>query len=258
MRGLLMPPFGAVESDMETSARPGRPRPRGLVAGLLLLVVGLVLAGCGSGIVPGPNALIDASQLVATSGVATRSVTSAHFAITVRGTPAGLAIKGAQGDIDAHGTAQGTATTVSATGTPTKVGFILVKGNFYLKDPAGGYRKVDPASAPVLFDLTTLLNPNHGLAHLVQSVDGATTQDIEPMNGVRCFRITGTAQQGTMKVLTPGLRSPSLGMTVWLAHDGVHLPVRIQFTVPRSAGGGTINLTITKVNTPISVTAPAV
>lgn len=240
---------------MNISARLRGSLPRRSAVGLLGLVAGLVLAGCAS-VVPGPNSLIEAPQLVATSGVATRSVTSAHFSVKVRGNPAGLSIRGVQEDLDQHGTAKGTATTVSATGTATKVGFVLVKGDFYVQDPTGGYRKADPAAEPGLFDLTTLLDPNHGLAQLVQNINGATTQDIESVNGVLCFRVTGTAQRGATKLLTPGLRSPNVAMTVWLARDGGHLPVRAEFTVPRSAGGGTIDVNITKVNTPISVTSP--
>lgn len=228
------------------------------MAGLVALVAGLVLAGCGASVVPPPDALIDASQLVATSGVATRAVTSAHIGITVHGNPAGLSIRNVQADLDSHGTAKGTATMVSATGAPTKASFVLSKGNFYVKDAAAAYQKVEPESAPDLFGLTTLLNPNQGLALMVQSVDGATTQDIEQMDGVTCYRITGKAKPNTMMVLTPGLRAQNLGMTVWLARNRVHLPVRIEFTVPKSAGGGRIDVAITHVNTPFSVTAPKV
>lgn len=238
---------------MNTSAQLRRPR-RSAV-GLLVLVAGFVLAGCAS-VVPSPDSLIDAPQLLSTSGVATRAVTSAHFTIKVRGHLTGLSIRDAEGDLDAHGAAKGTATTVSATGTPTKVGFVLAKGEFYLQEANSGYRKVDPAVAPGLFGLTTLLNPNHGLAHMVQTVDRPKTQDIEPMDGIQCFRVTGTTQQGAMMLLTPGLRSPSIGTTLWLARDRGHLPVRAELTVPRSAGGGTVDFTITDVNTPISVTAP--
>jgi lipoprotein LprG len=232
------------------------PHARCSAVGLLMIVACLALTGCAS-IEPDVQSLPAGSELVATSGNAMRSVTSAHFTVEVTGALVGVAVKSAEGDLDARGKALGSAT-ISASGKLAKVHFILLKGNFYLKEPTGGYRKVTPASAGDLFDLTSILNPNHGLARVVIGVNDATTMDTETVNGVECYRITGTLTQNELGTLLPGIGS-NVRTTVWLTVSGAHLPVRAEFAVPGSAGSheAKVDVSISNVNTPVTVTAPA-
>lgn len=228
------------------------PRLRRWALGVLTVVAGLTLAGCAS-IEPDVKNLPAGSELVATSGAAMRSVIRAHVTIDVKGTLAGVPIKNAEGDLDARGAAQGSAT-ITESGTPVKVNFVLLKGTFYLKGPTGGYQKVAPAAAGKLFDLTSILNPNHGMARVVTAVHGATTQDKDTVNGVECYRITGTVANDEVAGLVPGIRS-NVDATVWLAVSGAHLPVRTEFAVPGSRA--TVDVSISNVNAPATVTAPA-
>lgn len=230
--------------------------PRRSPLGLLMIVAGLALAGCAS-IEPQVQGLPAGSELVATSSTAMRAVTSAHIAINVTGTLAGVSIRNAEVDVDAHGTAQGSAT-LRQSGEGGKTDFELLKHDFYVKGPTGGYRKVAPETAGDLFDLTGILNPNRGVASMVDSVSGATVQDKETVRGVECYRITGTMTQNELGTVVPGVGS-NVHATVWLATGGPHLPVRAEFVVPAvgGGGGGRIDLSISNVNTPVSVTAPA-
>lgn len=215
-------------------------------------MAGLILAGCAS-IEPDLANLPAGSELVATSGVAMRSVTSMHFTMNVKGTVPGVAIRNAEGDLDAHGTARGSAD-IMESGGPAKVNFVLLKGSFYVKDQTPGYQKVAPTDAGDLFDLTSILNPNHGIARVVVAVDGATTKDAETVNGVQCYRITGTLTHEQLAALVPGISS-DVNATVWLTVSGEHLPVQAKFTVPRSPGAE-VDVSISKVNSPVTVTAP--
>jgi hypothetical protein len=219
---------------------------------VLSVVVAVLVAGC-AGIEPDAQGLPAGSELVATSGSAMRAVTSAHFDLVVHGTVPGVLIRSARGDVDARGTARGSAD-VARTGS---VDFVLVKGVFYVKGSTGGYRKAPPGGAGDVFALTSILNPNHGSARAVIGVNGATTQDRETVNGVACFRITGTIGVNSAAGLVPGIRT-DVRATVWLAASGTHLPVRVEFTALRPApgGNGTVDVSFSNVNTPVSVDAP--
>jgi lipoprotein LprG len=220
---------------------------------MLVVVAGLALAGCAS-IEPDVGSLPAGSELVATSGAAMRSVTSAHFTIDMTRPLPGVAIRHAEGDVDARGSARGSAE-IAESGGLAEVNFILLKGGFYVQDQTGGYRKVAPAGS--LFGLTSMLNPNHGMARVVTSVDGATTRATETVNGVNCYRITGTVAQQQIAALLPGIRS-DVGATVWLAVDDAHLPVRAEFAVPGAHGSrpAKVDVSISKVNVPVTVTVP--
>lgn len=233
--------------------RGGRHRRRSTRALGMLVVAGLTLAGCAS-IEPDVGSLPAGSELVATSGAAMRSVTSAHFAIDMTGPLAGVSIRNAEGDVDARGTARGSAGIVES-GRLVKVNFVLLKGGFYVQDQAGGYRKVAPSGS--LFGLTSILNPNHGMARVVTAMDGATTRATETVNGVNCYRITGTVAQQQIAALLPGIRSDA-GATLWLAVGDAHLPVRAEFAVPGDHGSrpAKVDMSISKVNVPVTVTLP--
>lgn len=221
-----------------------------------MVVAGLTVAGCAS-IEPDLGSLPAGSELVATSGTALRSVISAHFSIDVHGTVAGVAIRNAESDVDARGTAQGSAG-VTDSGALTRVDFVLLKGSFYVKGPTGRYQKAAPTSAATVFDLTSILNPNHGIARAVIGVNGATTKDTETVDGVQCYRITGTVAASGVAAVAPGIQSDA-DATVWLTVSGEHLPVRAEFIVPGSHGseGGKVDVSMSKVNAPVSVAAPA-
>ena len=231
----------------------GRRSGRRPMLGILMVVPALALAGCAS-IEPDVGSLPAGSELVATSGAAMRSVTSTHFVIDVRGPLAGVAIRHAEGDVDARGTARGSAD-VAESGRPTKVDFVLLNGSFYVQRQTGGYRKVAPTAATDVFGLTSILNPNHGMARVVTSVSDPTTRDTETMNGVDSYRITGTVAQQHIAPLVPGIRS-DVRATVWLAVSDAHLPVRAEFAVP-GPRAAKVDVSISKVNVPVTVTAPA-
>ena len=233
------------------------PKLRRPALALFVIAAGMVLTGCAS-VVPNAGGLPVGSELLATSGTAMRAVTSAHLTVDVQGALPGVSIKHAAADLDAHGTAQGTARIVES-GGPVKVDFVLLKHNFYVKRPTGGYQKAAPGTSGDLLDLTAALNPNHGLARLVMDVNGATTQDTETVDGVECYRVTGTADRHDLAAVVPGLRSDAAA-TVWVATSDFHLLVRAEYAVAGLHGGrgAKVDVAISNVNAPVSVTAPGV
>ncbi|HEY1570736.1 MAG TPA: LppX_LprAFG lipoprotein [Pseudonocardiaceae bacterium] len=232
------------------------PHPHRPVLGLLVAVATLVLAGCTGG--GSDSATLPAgSSLLASSGAAMRSVTSVHFTIDVNGTLAGVPIQNADGDLNAQGAAKGSAK-ISEFGAFVEVNFVLLNSTFYVQGPTGGYQKIPAALAGSLFDPTAILDPDRGVAKVLTSVQGATTKDRESVNGTDCYRVTGRVAQNVVSALVPGISS-DVGATVWVAADGKHLPVKAEFAVPGAGGsqGAKVDVTISKVNAPVNVTAPA-
>ncbi|HVV18512.1 MAG TPA: LppX_LprAFG lipoprotein [Pseudonocardiaceae bacterium] len=227
---------------------------RVLLFGSVLLAV--LVAGCTSGD-SGTADLPAASGLLTDSGTAMKGVTSVHFTIAVDGTLAGVPIQNADGDLNAQGQAKGNAK-ITELGETVQVDFVLVNKTFYLKGPTGGYTKVPAALAGNLFDPTAILDPNRGVAKVLTSVRGASTQAKENVDGVDCYKIGGKVDKGVVAALVPGIGS-DVDATVWVAADGKHLPVKAEFAVPGKGGaqGATVDVDISHVNEPVTVTAPA-
>ena len=222
------------------------------------MVVGLLgLAACTSGGSANTGNLPAAGPLLATSASSMSSVTSVHFSIVVNGTIAGVPIQNADGDLNARGQAKGNAK-VSLLGQLTQVDFVLVDQTFYLKGPTGGWQKVSAALAGNLFDPAAILDPNRGVARVLGSVRGAQTRAQESVTGTDCYKITGKIAKNVVSAIIQGI-SVDVDATIWVATDARHLPVKAEFAVPGSGGaqGATVDVTFSKVNVPVAVTAPA-
>lgn len=226
-----------------------------LVFGLLTAVVALAVAGCSGG--SSTSNLPAAATLLQDSAAAMKSVTSVHFTITVNGTLPGVPIQNAQGDLNAQGQATGTAK-ISEFGEFLQVDFVLVDKTFYLKGATGGYQKVPASIAGSLFDPSVILDPDKGVANVVGNVRNASTQDSETVNGTDCYKITGTVAKNVVAAIVPGIDS-DVATTLWVATAGNHLPVQAEFDVPGAGGsqGAKVDVTISNVNAPVTVTAPA-
>ncbi len=222
-----------------------------------MALLAALVAGCTSGGGSGSANLPAAATLLANSGASMRGVTSVHFAITVNGTLAGVPIQNADGDLNAQGQAKGSAK-ISELGQLVQVDFVLLNGEFYIKGATGGYTKVPAALAGNLFDPTAILDPNRGIAKVLTSVQGGTTQARETVDGVDSYRIAGKVTQGVVGALLPGLNS-DVTATLWVAADSRNLPVKAEFGVPGNGGaqGAKVDVDISHFNEPVTVTAPA-
>jgi lipoprotein LprG len=229
---------------------------RVLLAGLGLLAV--LVAGCTSGgSESGAATLPPAPTVLNNAGASMRGVTSVHFTITVNGTLPGVPVQNATGDLNAQGQAKGSAK-LTELGQLVQVDFVLVDKVFYLKGPTGGYQRIPAALAGSLFDPTAILDPNRGVAKLLTSVRGGTTQARETVDGVDCYRVGGKVDNAVVAALLPGISS-DVTATIWVAADSRNLPVKAEFTVPGTGGGkgATVDVDISNVDAPVTVTAPA-
>lgn len=221
----------------------------------LVLTAVVLLGACTKN--PGPPAgqLPEAGPLLLASAGALREVKSAHFVLDVRGRPAGIAVRHAEGSLTAAGDAKGTAT-LDQLGTTVEVEFVIVDQKVYLKGPTGGFQQVPLSMAASVYDPSAILDPQRGVAKLLAALKDARTEAKEPVGGQDAYRIAVTPAPGALDVLIPGVPEHTTGK-LWIAADSKRL-LKGEFTVPASGSdkGGTITITFTDFDAPVSITAP--
>jgi lipoprotein LprG len=138
------------------------------------------------------------------------------------------------------------------------VDFVLFNRTFYIKGPTGGYSRIPASLATNLFDPAAILDPNRGIAKIVTSVRNAHTEGTETVNGTDCYKIGGTVDKNLVSTLVPGVGA-DVGTTLWVATGNGNQPVKAEFAVPGTDGsqGATVDVTISNVNVPVTVNAPA-
>lgn len=226
-----------------------------LLTTLLTMVATALVAGCTGG--SGGGSLPAANGLLTTASASMRSVTSVHFNLMVNGTLSSVPVQSADGDLNVQGQAKGTAK-ITELGQLIQVDFVLVGGDLYLKGLTGGYQKIPATLAGKMFNPGVILDPNHGVAAVLSGLGNPKTEATDTVNGTQTYRISGTVNKSIVSALIPGINS-DVPTKVWVTTDAKHLPVKAEFTVPGTDGaqGATVDVTISNVNAPVSVTAPS-
>lgn len=228
---------------------------RNAVLALLTTMLTALVAGCTGG--SGTASLPAANGLLTTASASMRAVTSVHFNLMVNGTLSSVPVQSADGDLNSQGQAKGTAK-ITELGQLIQVDFVLVGGELYLKGLTGGYQKIPATLAGRIFNPGVILDPNHGIAAVLSGLGNPKTEAAEQVNGTQTYRISGTVNKSVVSGLIPGINS-DVPTKVWVTTDAKHLPVKAEFTVPGADGaqGATVDVTISNVNAPVSVTAPS-
>lgn len=220
-----------------------------LVAVLALLAV----AGCSSSPdTSGP--LPDGATLLKQSSDASKAITSAHFLLVINGTIPGIPIQGAEGDLTKDGTAQGKAK-LQEFGHLLDVQFVLVGGDFYVKGLTGGYQKL-PGIAN-LYDPSAILDPNRGIAKVLTAIAQPKTEASEVINGTKTFRVAGKAPKDAVTAIVPNV-TQDVDVKVWIRADNKQ-PVRAWIQLPSDkpgSGAPTVEITLSDVNKPVTITKP--
>lgn len=216
---------------------------------LVLGVLGLVaVAGCTSSTDSGAP-LPDGTALLKDAAQATKSITSAHFALKVNGQVPGLPIKELNGDLSTAGDAKGDAK-LEQFGQVLEVQFVLAEKNLYIKGITGQWQNLGEAAK--VYDVSAILDPNRGVSNLLANVPGAKTEAREDINGVKTFRIAGKAGKAAVAPLVPSVQS-DVDVKFWVREEGDHQPVRALLEV---SPGNSVEITLSEVGKPVSVTKP--
>jgi lipoprotein LprG len=229
------------------------PAPIAAVLSALLLLAGLV-AGCSSKSSTDAS-LPDAATLLQQSATATKALTSAHLDITVNGKVTGLPLKKLSGDLtNVPATAVQGQATITMGGSDLDVKMIVVDGTLFAALSGDTFMDMGPADA--IYDPSTILNPDTGLANLLSNFRDPKSVSNEKVNGIDTVKVTGTVTKDAFGKLLPKLKvDGDVPGTAWIEKDGDHRLVQAQVD-PTS--GNNIQMTLSDWNKPVTVTKPQV
>jgi lipoprotein LprG len=230
---------------------------RRILFGALALTAALA-TGCTSSDSPpsASSSLPDAASLLKDAAAATGAITSVHFTVQANGTVPGLSVQTLVGDLtkqgDSRGSAKGTGK-LSMGGQLVEVDFVLVNSSLYIKGPTGNFQQIPAALSAGVYDPAAVLDPNRGIGKVLSNVQNPKTEATENVGGTSTFKVTGKIGKDVLGGLLPGVQSDA-DITFWLQAAGKHLPVKASAKFP---GGGSVDVTLSDVDKPVTVTPPA-
>ncbi|MDQ3761838.1 MAG: LppX_LprAFG lipoprotein [Actinomycetota bacterium] len=218
-----------------------------LIAALIMsLIIALVTSCTGNS--EQRATLPDGSQLLADSATAMRTVNTTHFTLDVQGNVPGIPLTSADGRLTREGSAQGIAR-ADLGRQVLELDFVIVGDTLYLRPPTGPIQQLPLSSAP--YDPSVILNQDRGIAALLASGTGATTEAREQVDGVDTYRLRANFPAQPLGTLVPGISQDTPGQ-VWIAVQGSRL-VKAQFPV----ADGTITVRFSDYDAPVQITPPA-
>ena len=184
-----------------------------------------------------------------------RNVKTAHFLVEVEGSVAGLAFRRADGVLTREGDAKGTVQTGQA-GSTLELSFVIVGGKLYVKGPTGGYQQLPLALATGVYDPSVILNPDKGVAKLLETAQGARTEARETVGGKDTYRVAAKPDIAVLGPLLPGVTG-DVTAQLWIGVDRkvVH---KAKFAVPGQQGSaaGAVTVTLSDFDAPVTISAP--
>lgn len=222
----------------------------------LALVTGACTSGSGadgtSGATAAPTPPPSASELISRSTAAMKTVTSAHFSLSVTGTLPDLIVQTGDGDLTSAGSAQGTAA-IRQFGQLVEVEFVVVDKALFLKAGTGGFTEVPAALAGQVYDPTAILDPERGVAAVLGSATGLSA--VTGSDG--SYTVSGTVPEKVAASLTPGISTDVAGTFVVDAASSRTSSVAFS-TTGADGQPATVTLQLGDFDKDVAITAPAV
>ncbi|SCX20866.1 lipoprotein LprG [Mycolicibacterium fluoranthenivorans] len=229
---------------------------RFLIPFLAVVLAALGLVGCSSSPKANNAPLPDATTLLKQSADTTRAQTSAHVVLTTTGDIKSLPITILTGDMTLKPAvaAQGKADIMFLGQKLSDVKFVVSDGNLYGAITAGGAMENFGPAADI-YDISTILSPENGLANILSSFTDAKAEGRESVNGADAVKITGTVPADAMNKIAPALKvtGPIPG-TAWIREDGDHQLQQVKFDI---AEGKSIQMTLSDWGKTVTVDKPA-
>lgn len=199
--------------------------------------------------------LPEASILTKESAAATAAIEKTHLWLKVNGEPFGVRVREVDGDVDKAGNAKGFIK-VNMSGTLIEGDFVLVDGQAYFKGPTGGYEEYTVERTKALYDTTVILDPERGLAHLLEVATDTKTEDEDTVDGRKVYKVTGKLPKKEVRPMVPGL-SEDLTVTFWIPAEGPRHLVRVWFFTPNADPAvPTVEAKLTNIDKPFDVSKP--
>ncbi|BBZ39061.1 lipoarabinomannan carrier protein LprG [Mycobacterium conspicuum] len=212
-------------------------------------------AGCSKGSSQSGAPLPDATTLVKQSTDVTKNLKSAHLVLTVIGKIPGLPIKTLTGDLTtAPATAASGDAQLMVAGSEVDANFVVLDGELYATLTPNKWS--DFGKAADIYDVSTILNPDNGLANVLANFQNPKAEGRETINGQSTIRISGTVPSAAVNKIASQLSAGnSTPATVWIQESGDHQLVQSKLD---KSSGNSVQMTLSNWNQPVQVTKPPV
>lgn len=197
----------------------------------------------------------DPAALVSAAADATAALKGAHLNLTVTGKIPNLTAKSVDADLVAQpkSAAKGTATVLLGT-SEVSAPFVYVDGRLYADIDNKGY--VDYGDGSSIYDVSVILNPDKGLAHLLRQMKNPTTTGAESIDQTATTKVTGTVAAKDLAPLTGANvttnQDAQVPISVWIT--GSNQLARVVLTpVPNAS----MTIGLSKWNETVEVSKPS-
>lgn len=212
-----------------------------------------LLVGCSSSKQPG-GPLPDAATLVRESSATTEDLKSTHLQLSVNGTVKNLPVKTLAGDLTNRPStaAKGTAI-ITMMGSDVDLKFVVIDGELYAAISGDDYDNYGPAAK--IYDVSTILSPDKGLANILANLTDPTAQGRETINGQNTVRVAGKAPADAVNELAAQLKATEpMPCTVWIQESGAHQLVQAKL---EPSADNAIQMNLSNWNAPVTIDKPA-
>jgi lipoprotein LprG len=221
-----------------------------------LSVAAALVAGCGSN-KPSGGPLPDAKTLVSQSAEVSKTVKSAHLALSVAGKIQGLPLKTLTGDLTTIPTTAGKGNAkIMFGGNEIDADFVILEGELYSNalNPSK-WDDMGKAEDLVHYDPSSILNPETGVANLLANLTDPKAEGRDTINGQATIRISGkVSAEAINKLASPLNASSPLPTTVWIQEAGDHQVAQVKID---KGSGNSVQMTLSNWGQPVQVTKPA-
>lgn len=234
----------------------GMPKRRRLVAVLAALLTATMLVGACTSSKKSAGPLPDAATLLKQSSDTTKKLKSVHLVLSTTGKVPGLPVQTLTGDITTSpSTAASGNAKITVMGSPIEADFVVWDSELYTTALTPGQWS-DFGKASDIYDVSTILNPNAGLANVLANFTGAKSEGRDTIGGQNTVRITGQVSADAVNKIAPPLKATQpMPATAWIQETGDHELVQAKLD-PTSATS--VLMTLSKWNAPVQISKPAV
>ena len=218
-------------------------------------IAAALIAGCSSGSTQSGAPLPDATTLVKQSTDVTKNLKSAHLVLTVIGKIPGLPIKTLTGDLTtAPATAASGDVQLTMGGSEIDANFVVLDGELYATLTPNKWS--DFGKAADIYDVSTILNPDTGVANVLANLNDPKAEGRETINGQSTIRISGNVPSDAVNKIASNLSAgKSTPATVWIQETGDHQLVQSKMD---KSSGNSVQMTLSNWNQPVQVSKPQV
>jgi lipoprotein LprG len=228
---------------------------RPFLAVLAALTIATALVGGCSSSKKSSAPLPDAATLLKQSSQTTKNVKGVHLVLSVSGQIKGLPVKTLTGDLaTAPDTAAKGDAKITLAGSDIDAQFVVYDKILYAALTPNKWSDFGPAAD--IYDPSSILNPDTGLADMLDHFTDAKAEARENINGQTTIRITGKVPADAVNQLAPQLKATQpLPSTAWIQESGDHQLVQAKLD---QSPGNSIQMTLSNWGEPVQVTKPPV